>query len=68
MWAFLEGMRPQFLADGDIETYYDLDDLSEDPEFIPELVFGLVWVRVFSVAAILTSRDFQGQHRSRILK
>ena len=44
---FLEGMRPQFFTDGDIETYYDLDDLSEDPEFIRDSV-GLVWVRLFS--------------------
>ena len=50
---FLEGMRPQFFADGDIETYYDLDDLSEDPEFIPgdSSWFGL-GSRYFLVAAI----------------
>ena len=50
---FLEGMRPQFFTDGDIETYYDLDDLSEDPEFIPgdSSWFGL-GSRYFLVAAI----------------
>ena len=60
---FLEGMRPQFFTDGDIETYYDLEDISEEPEFVPEtptVWFGLSLF--FRCCHSGQAQSFQRQH------
>lgn len=61
---FLEGMRPQFFVDGDLEVYLDLEDIKEEPEFIEGDTswFG-IGSRYFLVAASPTesqSSDFKG--------